>query len=718
MKIHLNNSNSAGSRDRCHFLMLNLMTGLNLIPIHRIRTKPPPLLIYRELWGQKANPFKGSMWEKCKMIEGTMIPVKAEQQDLSNEKRSHFLLKLILTIMENKSDAVDFCYHRVKEARDELIYKGDGLKVSTEAATLSENIRLELQIHKEERGHILNSTLRSRFWCRMSHSMTFSPSRSKSRTSTPQVSLHTCEPRGTSCQQMAESQESNTFSLRTAAVNRRYSADGIIDSGSTCGRGPVDSDHFHPYQRQFSDGAVATAGCLQDICGPDTCSHGCSSETPSSWDDFSNIQSPYPELPAAPVEPGYSLAQNYSPYSSSNLLPQASSRLFPNNKQACNSKYSVQSLCAPSHKDVTTQSRFPKPIYSYSILIFMALKNSKTGSLPVSEIYSFMTEHFPYFKTAPDGWKNSVRHNLSLNKCFEKVENKNGSTSRKGCLWTLNPAKVDKMQEELHKWRRKDPVTVRRSMARPDLDRLLGERPNKLRSLPPYTSPALLPRMPPIYGATSSSCALAQLRPGCSPFRHPQHYHIHPEPPCYLPPATAQPSNPFALYSPCGQQLAADTSSAGSGSLNSPIGGKIPPAYSAALQAEYSVGHRSMQDSLLEGDTSYDVDTLNPSLIDLQLQGNLWEELRDDSFVSTEPHVTTTTSSSTSAVQDDHTQTSCLQDSPPGSQTPPGTCRKYEDVGQNVEQYGCLNGLPPVVYSGVESLAGYLTSCTTSISLL
>jgi hypothetical protein len=28
----------------------------------------------------------------------------------------------------------------------------------------------------------------------------------------------------------------------------------------------------------------------------------------------------------------------------------------------------------------------------------MALKNSKTGSLPVSEIYSFMREHFPYFK--------------------------------------------------------------------------------------------------------------------------------------------------------------------------------------------------------------------------------------------------------------------------------------------------------------------------------
>lgn len=35
---------------------------------------------------------------------------------------------------------------------------------------------------------------------------------------------------------------------------------------------------------------------------------------------------------------------------------------------------------------------------SGSCLIAMALKNSKTGSLPVSEIYGFMKEHFPYFK--------------------------------------------------------------------------------------------------------------------------------------------------------------------------------------------------------------------------------------------------------------------------------------------------------------------------------
>jgi len=42
---------------------------------------------------------------------------------------------------------------------------------------------------------------------------------------------------------------------------------------------------------------------------------------------------------------------------------------------------------------------------------------------------------------------------LSLNKCFEKIENPtvNGG-SRKGCLWGLNPGKADKMDEEIAKW--------------------------------------------------------------------------------------------------------------------------------------------------------------------------------------------------------------------------------------------------------------------------
>ncbi|KAL3268288.1 hypothetical protein HHI36_007409 [Cryptolaemus montrouzieri] len=112
---------------------------------------------------------------------------------------------------------------------------------------------------------------------------------------------------------------------------------------------------------------------------------------------------------------------------------------------------------------------FPKPAYSYSCLIAMALKNSRNGSLPVSEIYNFMCKHFPYFKTAPNGWKNSVRHNLSLNKCFEKIEKPalNGA-QRKGCLWAMNPAKISKMDEEVQKWSRKDPSAIKKAMVNPE----------------------------------------------------------------------------------------------------------------------------------------------------------------------------------------------------------------------------------------------------------
>lgn len=65
---------------------------------------------------------------------------------------------------------------------------------------------------------------------------------------------------------------------------------------------------------------------------------------------------------------------------------------------------------------------YNKPPLSFSSLIFLAIEDASEKALPVKEIYAWIVKHYPYFKTAPTGWKNSVRHNLSLNKCFQKVE--------------------------------------------------------------------------------------------------------------------------------------------------------------------------------------------------------------------------------------------------------------------------------------------------------
>ena len=71
-----------------------------------------------------------------------------------------------------------------------------------------------------------------------------------------------------------------------------------------------------------------------------------------------------------------------------------------------------------------------KPPLSFACMIFMSLESSPTKTLPVKQIYEWIQWKFSYYRTATPGWKNSIRHNLSLNKCFKKVE----KFSRKVCI--------------------------------------------------------------------------------------------------------------------------------------------------------------------------------------------------------------------------------------------------------------------------------------------
>lgn len=81
----------------------------------------------------------------------------------------------------------------------------------------------------------------------------------------------------------------------------------------------------------------------------------------------------------------------------------------------------------------------PKPPQSYIGLIAMAIINSPQKQLVLSDIYRWITSNYHYFRSRGTGWKNSIRHNLSLNDCFIKSGR---CANGKGHYWKVHPANV------------------------------------------------------------------------------------------------------------------------------------------------------------------------------------------------------------------------------------------------------------------------------------
>lgn len=63
----------------------------------------------------------------------------------------------------------------------------------------------------------------------------------------------------------------------------------------------------------------------------------------------------------------------------------------------------------------------PKPPHSYIALITTAILSSPNKKLTLTEINKHLVENYEFFRGTYQGWKNSVRHNLSFNKCFVKI---------------------------------------------------------------------------------------------------------------------------------------------------------------------------------------------------------------------------------------------------------------------------------------------------------
>ncbi|XP_013398094.1 forkhead box protein D2 [Lingula anatina] len=161
----------------------------------------------------------------------------------------------------------------------------------------------------------------------------------------------------------------------------------------------------------------------------------------------------------------------------------------------------------------TSEDKSGKPSLSYIALISMAILSTREKKMLLSDIYQHIMDNFPYYSNKEKAWRNSVRHNLSLNECFIK----NGRADNgKGHYWSIHPACIEdfskgdfRRRQARRRAKRSSPDTSSLKMNQSQHSKLnyhysLGYVPmtsvmSSYSSYHPYASPATRYQAPPLH---------------------------------------------------------------------------------------------------------------------------------------------------------------------------------------------------------------------------
>ncbi|XP_028969991.1 forkhead box protein P1-B isoform X9 [Esox lucius] len=172
-----------------------------------------------------------------------------------------------------------------------------------------------------------------------------------------------------------------------------------------------------------------------------------------------------PQTPTTPTAPLTPLSQVHSV-----ITPNSLHHSVGPMRRRYSDKYNM-----PISPDIVQNKEFymnaeVRPPFTYASLIRQAILESPEKQLTLNEIYNWFTRMFAYFRRNAATWKGAVRTNLSLHKCFVRVEDEFGS------FWTVD-------DEEFKRGRHVQRGRPRKYAADENFDELLVQSPALVKNI-------------------------------------------------------------------------------------------------------------------------------------------------------------------------------------------------------------------------------------------